>query len=127
MSWLFVRPPSRFEQATAFAAAALLLLQVIGVVRMLWANDRFFAWAPHDQRTTFTVDAMHHGRTVSPQEIQARYQLPPEDWHAYQNVLDVVRIAESRVPDSARWRVSVRYRVNFGDERRWCYPDSCVK
>jgi hypothetical protein len=103
---------------------ALLAAQLFGVVRMTWAEDRFFSWAPHDMRTDVRIEATHGGLPVTPEAIRSRYAQPATDWHAAANVLAVVRTAESRIPAHQRWRVTVRYRVNLGAERLWVYPDS---
>ena len=124
-STLTRRPAPPFHDRIAFGiAAALLIAQGFGVARMLWATDRFFAWAPHDQRTDFVVSASHEGRAVALSEIARRYGLPPTDWHAAHNVLQTIETAEERLPPRDRWTVVVRYRINFGAERVWTHPDA---
>ncbi len=104
----------------------LLAAQFVGVLRGPLSRDRFFSWAPHDQRTEFTVTARHGLRLVMSSEIQERYGLPAVEWHHWGNIQAVIRTAESRRPPSERWDVHLRYRVNRGAPRRWCYPQQCT-
>jgi len=105
------------------AVASLLLAgQLIGIARMPFVDDRYFAWSPHDQRTDFTVEATHQGRPVTPREIHQRYRLLPTEWHATGDVFAVIRTAEARAPGGDRWQVTVRYRVNLAEEQTWTWP-----
>ena len=64
----------------------LIAAQIIGVARMPFIRDRFFAWSPHDQRTDVTISATWNGTVVSEVEIGARYGIPSIEWHGAGNV-----------------------------------------
>ena len=102
--------------------ASLLAIQVLFVAAMPLTGTRYFCWAPHDVRVDFEVSATHQGRPLPLPEIRARYQLPAVEWHGLENVFAVIKTAEQRLPESARWQVTVRYRRNLAEPRTWQYP-----
>lgn len=116
---------ARLDQMAMFVAIILLALQSVGVAWAPWSGSRFFAWAPHDQLTQFSVRAWSADNPKSPSEIAERYRLPKEEWHHWGNLVAVIRTAEQRQPAHLRWRVALHFRVNRGEAQRWCYPDAC--
>lgn len=106
------------------AAVALLVFQVgmVGLAR--WHDDRFFTWAPHDEWTDFEIDASVAGRPLSDDEILRRYGYTAEgsEPRAGAHVLRAVRLAEERYHDDDPATVTIRYRVNGGEEQTWFWP-----
>ena len=107
-------------------AVYLLAAQFIGILRGQLVDDRFFAWAPHDQLTRFTVRAQKDGQQISAEQIALRYGLPAEDWHHRGNVQTVIRVAEGRMSPAERWDVQLRFQVNRRAPRDWCFPRACT-
>jgi hypothetical protein len=97
-----------------WAGVLIIGAQIIGVARMQFADDRFFAWSPHDQRTDFTVTATRNGVPVSADAIAARYGLPVIDWHAAGNVSRTIEVAERRTEPVQRWHVRLVRSINAG-------------
>lgn len=104
-------------------ALLILAFQLVGVLRSPFVADRFFSWAPHDQRVEYRISAREAGVPVEKSEIYARYGLPSEgrNWHAYGDILKVIEVVESRKPQSARWDVRVDYEVNLGPTQSWLH------
>jgi hypothetical protein len=98
-------------------AVLLIGAQIIGVARMPFIRDRFFAWSPHDQRTDVTITATTNGVPVSKEAIAARYGLPATDWHHAGNVLRTIEVAERRTTPSERWIVRLVRSVNDGPDK----------
>lgn len=106
----------------------LIAAQIVGIARMPFVRDRFFAWSPHDQRTDVTIVATWQGVLVSQKDVAQRYGLPSIDWHAAGNVDRIVEIAERRAAPDRRWHVRLRTAVNGrpGVERVMT-PDGTLK
>jgi hypothetical protein len=90
----------------------LIAAQVVGIARMPFVRDRFFAWSPHDQRTDVSISATWKGARVSPSEIAERYGIPAIDWHGAGNADLIIEIAERRTAPDHRWTVLLRTSVN---------------
>jgi hypothetical protein len=90
----------------------LIAAQIIGVARMPFVRDRFFAWSPHDQRTDVTISATLNGTFVSKTEIAERYGIPSIEWHGAGNVDRIIETAERRISPDQRWRVLLRTSIN---------------
>ena len=108
------QPTSRCNRPRRWQWVGLVLIvaQIVGVARMMFVRDRFFAWSPHDQRTDVTITATQGGVPVSQADIDARFGIPPIDWHASGNVDRVIEVAERRAAPDRRWRVTLRTSVN---------------
>jgi hypothetical protein len=106
-----------------FALGVLLLvLQVAGIVRGRFVDDRYFCWAPFDQVTRYSISVWVGDAALTPREIFRRYRREPVgvDNRAAYHVLDVIERVERSAAEPAR--VVVRYRVNGREEREWRYP-----
>jgi hypothetical protein len=110
------RPRSR-PRKREWIAVLLIAAQIMGVARMPFVRDRFFAWSPHDQRTDVTITATRNGVPVSQKAIAERYGLPATDWHHAGNVLRTIEVAERRITPSERWIVRLVRSVNDGPDR----------
>jgi hypothetical protein len=116
-------PRSRraLDRVAESLAVALLIAQLIGVLRGPFVADRFFAWSPHDQRVDYTISARTRGVPLDDTRIRQRYGMPATGlhWHGYGDVLRIVEIVESRRAPDDRWDVDVEYSVNLGPTRFW--------
>ena len=107
-----------------FALVALLSAQIIGIAAARFDPERYFCWAPYDEITRFEIRVTIEGRTLSPEEVRARYRLPDptRDNRSHANVIAVIAQFERTYGAGDQARVELNYRVNGGEPRQWQWP-----
>jgi len=105
------------------AALLLLLFQGVMMVRARFDDARYFSWAPHDAQNEYVIKVRSHGRSLSDEEIGARYRIPARgvDPRAIAHVIRLVEQYERSQPAAAS-EVMVRWRTNGGPLRSWRLP-----
>ena len=117
----------------ALLGIALLSLELCGVVRARFADDRYFCWAPFHEQAHYTLQVEVAGRALSPEEIARRYGLPPVhreaggarwELNSMVHVIDWVRRYEASYgrQDGARVLLSSSSGPGRADEWRWPEP-----
>ena len=114
-------PPMRRLRWTI--GGTLLLLQLGGIVYARFVPARYFAWAPYDMQTEYTLQVTVNGRELSPEEIQGRYRVSARgrDNRSYQHVIDVIEQTEQRYHPDDKTEARLTYRINGKQEQEWRY------
>jgi hypothetical protein len=104
--------------------ALFLLLQVANMVHARFVPARWICWAPNDYATWYRLDVRVNGRSLTPAEIEERYQLPGE--YVYQNppenIEDILRQYEQTYGKKDHAEVLLLYRVAGGPPQQWQWP-----
>ena len=107
-------------------ACLFLGAQGVGIIAARLVPERYFCWAPYDEITLFEITVTLGSRTLSEEEVQARYQLPDprrdnRSWvHVPRAIAQYERTHGAR--DNAY--VEFRYTVNGGPPQLWTWPES---
>ena len=106
------------------AAIALLAAQVGAIGWARFTPARYFAWAPYDRISLYTVEVSVDGRVLSREEAEGRYgfSLWGRDNRSIRHVIDAVEQYEETYGAGDGARVVIRYTVNGGPEERWTWP-----
>lgn len=104
--------------------AVFLLAQVAAIGYARTVPARYFCWAPYDAITLFTLEATVEGRPLTEAELRARYRYgrTGRDNRSPQHVIDRIRQAEQTYGRDVSAEVTLRYRVNGGEETTWTWP-----
>jgi hypothetical protein len=107
------------------AGIALLLLQMVSVAHARFVPSRWLAWAPGDYAVGYRLQVQIKGRSLSSDEVGARYQLPPEGVYENpaQNIIDIVRQRERTYGRNDQAEVVFVYRPNGGLPEEWRWPE----
>lgn len=113
-----IRP--RFVVGVAFLAAQVV---AIGYGRV--GPSRYFAWAPYDAITLYSLEVRIGDEALNTEGAARRYRLdsPGRDNRAIQHVIDAIRQYEQTYGAGDRADVLMRYRTNGGPERTWRWPE----
>ena len=105
-------------------AVAFLAAQLGGIAWARFTPTRYFAWAPYDQISLYSVEVTVDGRALAPDEVELRYGFPlwGRDNRSMHHVLDAVRQFEETYGAGDGAQVVIRYTVNGGEEERWAWP-----
>lgn len=103
---------------------AFLLLQLGGMVHARFVSSRWICWAPNDYATWYRLEVRVNGHSLSPAEIENRYQLPQE--YVYQNpvqnIEDVIGQYERTYGRNDHTEVNLHYREVGGPLQQWQWP-----
>ena len=112
-------------------ALAWLCLQVAWFSWEQRGPSRYFCWAPLHEHVWYRIDAQVAGRSLSQDEIRARYERPGafldakrvEQWelNAAAHIIDSIRLREAQEPPAGRAEVVLSYRRNAGESETWRY------
>jgi hypothetical protein len=107
------------------AGIALLILQIVSVVHARFVPSRWLAWAPGDFAVWYRLQAHVNGRSLSSDEIEDRYRLPPEGVYENpaQNIIDIVKQRERTYGRNDQAEVVFVYRPNGGLPQEWRWPE----
>jgi hypothetical protein len=106
------------------AGVALLLFQVVMIVYARFVPSRYFCWAPFDVQTEYKLQVHVNGKTLSANEIRARYRRPQNgtDNRSPQHVMDIIEGYERTYGKNDHSTVVMRYRVNGKQDQTWQWP-----
>jgi hypothetical protein len=106
-------------------AVLLLTFQAVMIVHARFDDARYFSWAPHDAQNEYVIEARSEGRSLSDEEVGARYRIPARgvDPRAIAHVIGLVEQYETSRGAGGDIEVVVRWRTNGGAERTWRHPD----
>lgn len=101
-----------------------LLLQVANMAHARFVPARWMCWAPNDYANWYRLDVRVNGRSLSPAEIEDRYQLPGENVYQNpaENIEDIVRQYEQTYGSKDGAEVNLMYREAGGQLREWQWP-----
>lgn len=102
----------------------LLAAQLVLIVTSRFTPARYFCWAPFDMQTDYQLTVTLAGRTLTPQEVRARYRRPARgtDNRSVQNLIDILQGYEEQYAGANKASIVMRYRINGKEEREWRYP-----
>jgi hypothetical protein len=108
-------------------AIAFLLLQLGSVIYARFTPRRYFCWAPNDYVVEYQLEVKVHGRPLSPEQVQMRYQIDPASgWkveHPAEHLIDSVRQYETTYGRNDKAEVRLRWKYNGHSElRTWQWP-----
>ena len=94
----------------------------IGYARL--APERFFCWAPYDERGQYEIIVRMHGTTLSADEATKRYKYPSRGWEprSIYNVISLVRQYESTYGAAENAQVQIQYQRNGRPQQSWAWP-----
>jgi hypothetical protein len=94
--------------------AVFLIAQLVWVLDQQAGSSRYFAWAPNDSETEYSIAVRVDDRALTPDEIQERYHIPVNgvDETFPGHVLSVVEQYEATYGRDDGAIVTVSYRVN---------------
>ena len=100
-------------------------VQVAGIGYARFVPTRYLCWAPYDQISFYRIEADREGRSLTPEEVGARYRMLPagRENRSIQHVLNAIAQFESTYGRTDSVRAQVIYRVNGGPEQTWIVPD----
>lgn len=100
---------------------AILAFQLTMIVYARFVPSRYFCWAPYDVQTDYWITTIVNGRKLTAREVQARYRRPQHgtDNRSPQHVIDILQGYEETYGRNDHAQVTMRYRVNGKEERRW--------
>jgi len=101
-----------------------LLLQLAAIGHARLVASRWLSWAPNDYAVWYRLDVGVNGHSLSPQEIEQRYQLPAQ--HIYQNpaqnIIEMIEQYERTYGRNDHAQVVLHYCVNGRDSEEWHWP-----
>jgi len=101
-----------------------LLLQLAAIAHARFVPSRWLSWAPNDYAVSYQLNVLVNGHSLSPEEVEKRYQLPAE--HVYQNppqnIVDMVEQYERTYGRNDHADVVLRYCVSGRDWAEWRWP-----
>ena len=119
---------ARFDRKSwrHWAGLFFLTLQLLAVAYVRFSPERFFAWAPYDQHSRYTIDVRIDGRRLPADDVAARYGYASQGWEvrAIQNVMSLVRQYEMTYGRSDNATVTIDYVVNGRPRQTWTWPES---
>jgi hypothetical protein len=104
--------------------AAILGIQIGGIVAARFTPTRFLAWAPYDQMSFYRIEVERNSRLLEPHEVSDRYRMPAaaRENRSIHHVLAAIAQYERTYGVADPVRVRVTYRVNGRDEQTWSLP-----
>ena len=101
-----------------------LLLQLASMVHAQFVPSRWICWAPNDYAIWYRLDVRVNGHSLSPEEIENRYQLPGESVYQNppQNIKDIIRQYEQTYGRKDQTEVNLLYREAGGPPQQWQWP-----
>lgn len=116
--------PPRERCLLHLAGVAFLGAQLASILVAPFLPVRFFCWAPFDEHTRYSIEVAVDGRALGREEIARRYRYPQAAWEVrdIDNVISIVRQYERTYGAGDGARVTVTYRTNGHQERRWTWP-----
>lgn len=105
--------------------AIFLGLQILSIAYARIGPERFFCWAPYDQRSQYRIEVQMDDRALPDAEIAQRYRYPARGWEArsLHNVISIVRQFERTYGRSDDAHVTIHYRINGHPEETWTWPE----
>lgn len=101
-----------------------LTLQLLLIVYARFTPERFFCWAPYDERAHYEIDIHIDGRQLSPKEITTRYHYPSLGWEprSIHNVISMARQYEATYGAQDNASVIIHYEKNGRPQQTWTWP-----
>jgi len=107
------------------AGVLFLGLQVLSIAYARTVPERFFCWAPYDERSSYRISVLLEGRTLDVKEVAARYRYYPRGWEprSINNVISIVRQYERTYGRDDGAEVTIHYQTNGHAEQLWTWPE----
>ena len=100
---------------------------MIGVAR--FHPMRYYCWAPYDSQNEYEITVKIQDHELTRGDVTKRYRIPARGINprAIYQVTDIVSYVERVYRGSDNARVTITYRTNGGEEKRWRWPDPSVR
>jgi hypothetical protein len=112
---------TRLRSLPRLVGGAFLLGQLGWILYEQTRKTRYFCWAPNDYVMDYRLDVRIAGRSLSDEEVLARYHWPRIG--RFENVprhlTDIVEQYERTYGSPDRAHVLLLYRVNNGPQQEW--------
>ncbi|MBR9844772.1 MAG: hypothetical protein GYB35_01050 [Algicola sp.] len=104
-----------------FIGILFLLLQVGSVIYARFIPERFFCWAPYDTHVKFEVFVTIDGKTLSPEDTEARYKYKMKGWEqrSIDNIFSLISQYENTYGKADNAKVLMTYSINGHEEQEW--------
>ena len=108
------------------AGLIFLGLQILSIAYARFIPERFFCWAPYDERSKYRIEVQLMGRVLSEDEVATRYRYYPHGWEprSINNVIAIVRQFERTYGSAENAQVTIWYQTNGHAEQIWKWPES---
>ena len=118
-----MKVPDRFRTRHV-VALVFLGLQVLSITYARFVPERFFCWAPYDERAQYRIDVELNGRLLAESEVAQRYRYNPSGWEprSVHNVISMVRQYERTYGKTDGAHIAIHYRINGAPEQTWTWP-----
>ena len=89
-------------------AAAIIMAQLVGIVRGRFSHESFWSWVPHDRVLTYRMEVKIGRHVLTPSEIRQRYGVYQQGLRGdyLEDFTHIIRLREERRPHD-RFRGSV--------------------
>lgn len=103
---------------------AILLFQLGAIGYARFVPSRYFCWAPYDAQNDYVIEVVIDGRALADDEVRARYKKRARDIdnRAVQHIKDILGGYETSYGSGEEAVVTLRYRINGGEEQLWKWP-----
>ncbi len=108
---------------------AFLLIQVVAVGHARSVPSKWLgSWAPNDYAAWYRIQVRAEGNFLSPDQVERRYRLPPEETgyffnYPVENIMDIVRQYEQTYGRDEQAEAVLLYRRNgIGPIQEWRWP-----
>jgi len=108
-------------------AIIFLSLQLASVVYARFTPRRYFCWAPNDYVVEYRVEVKVHGRSLTPEEVNARYHSRPKYEgrveHPAEHLMDTIEQYERTYGRNDQAEVHMTWKYNGHPElKHWKWP-----
>ena len=100
---------------------SFLLVQLFFVIYARFIPERFFCWAPFDEHSYYNIDVEIEGKSLSANEINARYKYRSEGWEtrSMDNIFSLVKQYEDTYGKYDNADVKIIFTTNGHNESQW--------
>jgi hypothetical protein len=107
-----------------YIGVAILAVQVVMIAVARFHPMRYYCWAPYDSQNEYRITATIDNRELPSEEVERRYRIPAQGINprTIYEVIDIVSYVERVYHDLDAAEVTVTYRTNGSEEKRWQWP-----
>jgi hypothetical protein len=118
---MMLRVTSRWRLGTIVGLVILIAQAGNVVYAHLAGSRRYFAWAPNDYAVVYTITTSVRGRSLTPPQVYARYQLKAHGlWEdPPQRLIDYLKRYETTYGAREHAHVTLRYSLDGHLEQTW--------
>jgi len=102
-----------------------LLIQIFLIIYARFIPERFFCWAPYDEKTYLQTTVVLGDRILSKNEINDRYHYRFNGWEprSINNVFDIIEQYENTYGFNDSSKINIKYTTNGHKMKEWSYSN----